>query len=104
MKRILTGALAALTLGGALAATAVPASAAPWHGGYGYRGGYHGGWGYGGVAAAGILGLAAGAAIADSYGPSYYAPPPAYVYGPRCRVEMRWNPGWGGYDQVRVCY
>jgi opacity protein-like surface antigen len=98
MKKILTGALAALTLGGALAATAVPASAAPWHGGY--RGGYyHGGWhgGYG-VATAGILGLAAGAAIADGYyGPAYYGPPP-------CRIEMRWNPTWGGYDRVRVCY
>jgi hypothetical protein len=102
MKRLLTGALAALTLGGALAGAAAPASAAPWHGGYVYRGGWHGG--YGGVAAAGILGLAAGAVIADSYGPRYYGPPPVYYYGPRCRVEMRWNPGWGGYDRVNVCY
>jgi len=102
MKKILTGALAALTIGGAFAATTVPAAAAPfhggYHGGYGYRGGWHGGYGYG-IAGAGLLGLAAGVAIADGgYGPGYYAPVP------RCRVEMRWNPGWGGYDRVRVCY
>jgi hypothetical protein len=99
MKKILTGALAALTVGGALAASTVPASAAPWHGGW-----HGGGWGYG---AAGLIGLATGAAIASSYHPYYppvyYGPPPAY-YGPPCRVEMRWNPNWGGYDRVRVCY
>ena len=37
MKKILTGALAALTLGGAMAATALPAAAAEHRGG---RGGY----------------------------------------------------------------
>jgi hypothetical protein len=96
MKKILTGALAALTLGGALAASAVPAAAYPYRGGYG---GWHGGYrgpGWGGVAAAGIVGLAAGAAIANSYPPVYY--------GPRCRIEMRWDPAWGGYERVRVCY
>ena len=105
MKTILTGALAALTIGGALAATTVPASAQP-HGGYrgggyhgdyrGYRGGY-GGYGYAGAA---LAGLAIGAALTDGYGyaPGYYAAPP------RCRVEMRWNPSWGGYERVRVCY
>ncbi len=101
MKKILTGALAALTIGGALAASTVPASAEPWRG---HDHGWHGrGWGYG---AAGLVGLATGVAIANSYDRPYYAPPP-YYYGPpvpRCRVEMRWNPGWGGYDRVRVCY
>ncbi len=100
MKKFLTGALAALTMGGALAATAVPASAYPFHGGYGYRGG----WGPGGVAAAGLIGLAAGAALAPHYyAPGYYAPS-YYAYGPRCRVELRWDPAWGGYDRVNVCY
>ncbi len=109
MKKILTGALAALTIGGAMAATAVPASAEGWrggyHGGYDHDRGRGRGWGWGGAAAAGIFGLAAGAAIADSYAPRYYAPAPGYyAYGPRCRFEQRWNPAWGGYEQVRVCY
>jgi hypothetical protein len=39
-----------------------------------------------------------GAAIAGAtYGyPGYYGPP--------CRIESRWNPYWGGYERVRVCY
>lgn len=117
MKKTLTGALAALTVGGALAASAVPAAAEPhgwhgggdrgWHGG-GYRGwrgdGYRGwrgdGYGWGGAAAAGLIGLAAGAALAGAYSPY-----PAYdYYVPACRIEMRWNPYWGGYERVRVCY
>ena len=44
LKKILTGAAAALTLGGAVVATATPA-AAQYRGGY--NGGYHGGY-YGG--------------------------------------------------------
>lgn len=112
MNKIATGALAALTLAGALAATASPAAADEHHGwrggghyeGYrGYRGdhrGYRGGY-YGGGAAAALIGLAAGAAIA---GGGYYAAPPAYYYAPPCRIEMRWNPYWGGYERVRVCY
>jgi hypothetical protein len=103
MKKILTGALAALTIGGALAASAVPAAAYPHGGGYYHGGGYRGGgwgWGVGGA----LAGLAVGAAIADSARPVYYGPPPAYYAAPRCRVEMRWNPNWGGYDRVRVCY
>ena len=104
LKKILTGALAALTIGGSLAASAVPAAAAP-HGGYhggGYHGGYRGGWrgyGWGGPAAAGLIGLGVGAALAGAY-----APYPGYYYGPPCRIEMRWNPYWGGYERVRVCY
>jgi hypothetical protein len=91
-KKILTGALAALTLGGALAATAMPAAAYDrgWHGG-----GWHGDRGYG-YAGAALLGLGVGAALAGG-SPAYYAPPP-------CRVELRWNPYWRGYDRVRVCY
>jgi hypothetical protein len=109
MKKIATGALAALTLAGALTATsALPAAAADHHyrgGGHyegyrGYRGGWHGdGW-HGDGAAAALIGLGVGAAIA---GGGYYAYPPAY-YAPPCHFEMRWNPYWGGYERVRVCY
>ena len=109
MNKILTGALAAVTLAGALTATtALPAAAAGhgYHGGGHYAGGYHGGYrgygyrGYGGGAAAALIGLGVGAAIA---GGGYYPYAPAY-YGPPCRLEMRWNPYWGGYERVRVCY
>ncbi len=97
-KKILTGALAALTLGGALAATTVPASAAEhWRGGYDHRG-YDRGWRGGDAAGAALLGLSLGAALSGGY----YAPP--VYYAPRCRVELRWNPYWRGYDRVRVCY
>ncbi len=102
MNKILTGALAAAALAGALTATtALPAAAADHH--YrsgGHYSGYHGYSGYGGGAAAALIGLGVGAAIA---GGGYYAYPPAY-YGPPCRLEMRWNPYWGGYERVRVCY
>ncbi len=110
MNKILTGALAAVTLAGALTATtALPASAAEhgYHGGGHYAGGYHGGYrgygyrGYGGGAAAALIGLGVGAAIA---GGGYYAYPPAYYAPPPCRLETRWNPYWGGYERVRVCY
>ena len=109
MKTIATGALAALTLAGALTATtALPAAAEEHHGGHGgghygghYEGyrGYRGGW-HGDGAAAALIGLGVGAAIA---GGGYYAYPPAY-YAPPCHFEMRWNPYWGGYERVRVCY
>lgn len=99
-KKILTGALAALTLGGAMAAaTTLPAAAAEHHD-RGYHRGYDRGR-RGGDAAAALLGLSVGAALAGGYDP-YYAPPAYYV--PRCRVELRWNPYWRGYDRVRVCY
>ena len=107
MNKILTGALAALTLGGAVAATASPAAAQPWHGGYGHSGYGRGGWGAGAAVGAGLAGLAIGAAIADhphyGYGYGYAAP----YYGPGyygCRSVVRWNPYWGGYQRVRACY
>jgi hypothetical protein len=108
MRKVLTAGVAALTLGGAIAGAALPADAAPWHGGYhgGYYHGGHGGWrgnGAGVAVAAGILGLAAGAAIADSHpyyygGPGYYAGP-GYGYGYGSCVSRRevWDPYVGGY-------
>jgi hypothetical protein len=92
MKKIITAAMAALTLGGAAMASAVPAEAAPhgyYHGGYGYHGGYRGG---GGALLAGVAGLAIGAAIADSGRPHYYAPGPYYYGGP------------GYYSGYATCY
>jgi hypothetical protein len=118
MKKVLTGALAALTLGGAALSTATPAAAQPWgHRGYygGYGGYHHRGYNSGAVLGAGILGLAVGAALASPryYAPPryYYAPPPAYYvepayayYGPTCRVHYRWDGYWGRYVAVERCY
>ncbi len=117
MKTILTGALAALTASTAIVA-ANPASAEP-HGRY-----RHDHDGSGAAIAAGIVGLALGAAIAgdhrgyayrDGYGPRgvyyYNGPPPGYYAGPsyytyyeRCRTEWRWDPLWDRYARVRACY
>jgi hypothetical protein len=115
MKKILAGAAAALTLGGALAATATPADA-QFRGGYGgyhggYYGGYHRGYGGGAVLGAGILGLAVGAAIAGDNHRYYAAPPPAYYYGPSyysyyggCHTSWRWDPYYRHYVEVNRCY
>ncbi len=121
MKKILTGALAALTAASALAISAAPASARDWddRGGWGWRHDNDGG----AAVAAGIAGLAIGAAIAGDhpyyggyYGyapaPVYYdAPPPAYYVGPsyygyygRCHAQWRWDPYWRRYVRVRACY
>ena len=68
MRKLLTAALAALTLGGAVAAAASPASAHPYgwghHGDYFYRGYYHGHY----------------YVPHHTYG--YYAPRYAYGYAP----------------------
>jgi hypothetical protein len=98
MRKILTAALAAVTLGGAVAATAVPAQAQPyhgWHHGHRYYGHHHGGVA-GPALAAGIAGLAVGAALASpnygyarpayaypAYGYGYYGYAPAYCEGGR---------------------
>lgn len=139
MNKFLTAAVAALTIGGAVAAS-VPASAQQhgnWHGGNGgaHNGGGGGGWhgngggnwrgggyrggGYhnGNAVAAGIAGLAIGAALANSgngyYGGNYYygGPPPAYYNGPsyysyydQCHSEWRWDRYRGRYIRVRACY
>jgi hypothetical protein len=84
MNKIVTGALAALTLGGAIAATTVPAEAQPFRGGYSHGGGYgYRGPGVGAAVGAGILGLAVGAAIAHpAYAYPAYAYPAAPYYAP----------------------
>jgi hypothetical protein len=119
MRKFLTAAAAALTLAGGGLATAQPAAAAPyggWHGGYSHGGGHWGGghWGGGGAVAAGILGLAVGAAIASphydyGYGPAYYDGGPAYGPGGyadgTCYARQRvWDPYVGGYVVRAVPY
>ncbi len=86
-KTVSLGAVLAVTAATALVAT--PASAQSWHGGYG-RGGY----GAGAAVAAGVVGLAVGAAIADQG----YAQPVGYAPygGPDCYEAY---PGYDG-----VCY
>jgi hypothetical protein len=113
MRKTLTAAMAALTLGGAISTAAAPAEARDWghHGGYGghyYGGGRYYGRGNGGAAiAAGVVGLALGAALADSgpryYSGGYYAPPPppyGYGYGYRTCESTRWV--WDPYYRHQV--
>ena len=111
MRKALTAALAALTLGGAVAATATTsADARPYYHGGGH---YYGHRGSGaGLAVAGIAGLALGAAIASDhprYG-GYYAPGPyAYGYGPgyygTCyTTRWTWDPYYGRRVPVREAY
>ena len=130
MRKSLTVAMAALTFGGAVAATAAPAEARS-HGYYnGYNGGYYGGGGYhhhhnntGAAVAAGVVGLALGAALASSnsnhgyynsgysrsyayapyYGDSYYAQP-RYVYRTCVSERWVWDPYLGEDVLVRNRY
>lgn len=107
--KLIAGALAAVT---ALTVVAAPAEA-QWRG---RHGGYHHGYHRGGGGGAAIGGLVAGAliggAIAASQQPRYYAPAPAYGYGPPpgdavgyCMSRFKsYDPGSGtylGYDGYR---
>ena len=113
-KKILIGATALLTLGGATMASTA-ADAYPWH--PGWRGGWHGGWwrggyrpygyGPGAVLGAGVLGVAVGASLAHPY----YGPPPALYAGAGywgyyggCRGYWRWSGYAGRYVRVQRCY
>lgn len=108
MRKSLTVAMAALTFGGAIAATAAPAQARP----HGYRYDRHHHNNNDAAIVAGVAGLAIGAALAGSnnrgyygrsyaydpyYGDRYYARP-RYVYR-TCESE-RWV--WDPYIQERV--
>lgn len=104
MRKSLTAAMAAITLGGAVFATAAPATAQRYYGGYDGYGGYghrdyHRGNNNGAAIAAGVVGLALGAAIASnhSYSHSYnggyddnrgYYAPQAYAY------DYGYSPGY----------
>jgi hypothetical protein len=63
MKKLIAGGVAAVLALGLSAAVVAPAQAAPWHHHHHYHGGY---WGPGPAIGAGILGFAAGAAIAGA--------------------------------------
>lgn len=112
MKKLITGAVAALTL--ASTAMIAPAEARPnGYGNYGYNQNYRDRNRSGDVAAAGIIGLAVGAMIGSAASrPSYgYAPAPAYGYyapppRPRfCRTSERvWDPYIGRYVYVERSY
>ena len=119
MKKLIAGALTALTLATTLSVGATAAQAADGPGRYYGHSYYRGrGPGVGAVVGAGILGLAVGAAVASHdrgyYGPPpvyYRAPPPAYYEGPYyygyvgdCRVHYRWDPYWRRYVEVERCY
>jgi hypothetical protein len=106
MRKFLASALAALTFGGAVAATATPAAAQRYYGHGGYYGGYYGHRHHGSdtaavAAVAGIAGLALGSALASDhrrsgyYSEGYYAPRPyyyerRYYYEPRTCISRDW--------------
>ena len=100
MRKTLTAAMAAMTLGGAICATAAPAEARGYHGYYGGHGYHHDNTGA--AIAAGVVGLPLGAAIADLgpryYRGGYYAPPPPPYYGYSYRTcestRWVWDPYW----------
>ncbi len=115
MRKSLTAAMAALTFGGAIAATAAPAEARPHRGYYGHD--RHRGNDAGVAVAAGVVGLALGAAIANSndrgyrggyayndpyYGDRYYGRRGYYrdSYAYRTCESSRWV--WDPYIRERV--
>jgi hypothetical protein len=101
MRKVLTAALAAITLGGAVCATAAPAEARDHYNGGHYNGGrYYGGRhhdGAGAAVAAGVLGLALGAAIAGDHGYSDRG------YYDRGYYDRGYYPGYYGYGGYRTC-
>ena len=109
MMKLITGAVAAATLGGA-ALAGTGAQAQGWRGGYG---GYHRGYGNGALVGVGLLGLAAGVAIADrphygygggyGYAPAYYDGG-GYGYYGGCRTAWRYDPYIGRDVPVRHCW
>jgi hypothetical protein len=114
MRKALTAAIAAITFGGAVAATALPAEAQSRGGHYrqDYRNGRHHDNNDAGVAiAAGVVGLALGAALSSNgnrsrgyYNQGYYdrgyAYGPRYGYAPRVCESSRWV--WDRYYGRRV--
>ena len=93
MRKIIATGLAAATL---LSGLGIGSTAsAQWRHHY-YR--HDGG---GAAVAAGIAGLAVGAAIA---GDRPYYGPHGYYYGPRCRVYSVWDPYYGAYVERRRCW
>ncbi len=98
MKRALTIALAALSLGGAVVATAAPADARDW--GHHDRGGHdnwreHDGWRDRG-----------GWRHDRNWNDGWRYRSGAFYFGigQRCHTSWRWNPYWGRNVKVTRCY
>jgi hypothetical protein len=119
MRKILTAAVAALTLAGGMAATTAPVQAQTrghgggFHGGGGFRGGGFRGGGFRGGGfrgrgfGAGLAGFALGAALADPYYYGYdYGPGYGYGYdygyGGGCAQRV-WDPYWGRWTVRYYC-
>lgn len=123
MRKILTAAVAALTVAGGMAASVTTAEARP----YNHR--HHRGNDHGDAVVAGIAGLAIGAALAGSsnrdrgyYRGGYYAPRSGYApdrydrryyrseyYAPRyayreCRTVRVWDPYYRRTIRERRCW
>jgi hypothetical protein len=123
MRKSLAAAMAAITFGGAVAASAGAAEARPYRGDY-YGRRHHNNNDAGVAIAAGVVGLALGAAIAGNnngsrgyydrgygrgYAPGYaYGPGYGYGYAPRYRVcqsrERVWDPYIGRSVVIRREY
>ena len=114
MRKSLKTAAAAAALVGSVLTAAAPAMARP-YGWHGYHHGYRYGHG-GGALAAGVVGLAVGAAIANGggyhsrgyygrpAGYGYYGPPRGYYYpGPVCWTRWQWDPYYGDRVPVEIC-
>jgi hypothetical protein len=115
MRKALTAALAAITLGGAVCATAAPAEAQRYYGGH--YGGYRHHDNTGAAVAAGVVGLALGAALASNHGYynhgyydrgyGYYGPAYAYDYPVYRTCETTrwvWDPYIGRRVPMRSVY
>lgn len=100
MRKVLTSALAALTFGAAVAATAAPAEAdarGRHHRSY-YRHHHHGGGDKAAIAvAAGIAGLALGAALSDGDGPRRSRGGYSYSYSGGYNNGYAYDPRYDGY-------
>jgi hypothetical protein len=114
LRKVGIAAVAALTMGAGVTATATPSAAQGWYGhgwhgggwhggGWGWRRGYWGGgWGWGGPVAAGVIGGLALGALAGSA----YVSGPAYYNGCYWQNQPAYD-AWGnfaGYQPVQVCY
>ena len=96
MRKIIATGLAAATLLGGLGMGSTASAQ--------YRHYYRHGGNAGAAVAAGIAGLAVGAALADSH-PYYYGRPYGYYYGrPHCRAYTVWDPYAYAYVERRRCW
>jgi len=123
MRKTLACLVAAATFAGGVASAGQAFARPPPHGYHGYDGRHYDSRRYrhrddddddGAAIAAGIVGLALGAALASgsnsgrSYDRGYYAPPPryyapsrSYSYTRTCRTTRYWDPYYGHVERTR---